>query len=388
MNIMLFTTGTVIGTCGGAEKIFFDMANNLANRGHNICAVAFDDKQGIPFWKVNSKVEFHNIGVGNSCSNLYINLRTFYIVNKAKRHCERFRIIGRRIGKFLLPIIKTFLPDIIIVYDRLANFVVKESLKTSIPVIFMFHSSPDAYLEGDGESVINKSLESSDCIQVLVPEFLEVYEKYIKVEQKKVVIGNPVVNYNNITNEWGKVIVNVGRINKDTKRQHLLLLAFARIKEKFPDWKIKFYGDSTLDKIYTDELNDIVKNNNLEDNVDFCGTVKEIENVLRKASIFVFPSSHEGFGLALAEAMSVGIPCVGYKSAPGVNHLIKDGYNGYLVNDGIIPLSNALEKLMKNEELRKKMGKNAKEDMKQYSPEIIWDKWEKLIYDVVNDKKK
>ena len=67
MNIMLFTTGTVIGTCGGAEKIFFDMANNLANRGHNVCAIAFDDKQGTPFWKVNSNVEFHNIGVGNSC---------------------------------------------------------------------------------------------------------------------------------------------------------------------------------------------------------------------------------------------------------------------------------------------------------------------------------
>lgn len=33
------------------------------------------------------------------------------------------------------------------------------------------------------------------------------------------------------------------------------------------------------------------------------------------------------------------------------------------------------------------MGKNAKEDMKQYSPEVIWDKWEKLIYEVINDKK-
>lgn len=386
MNIMLFTTGTVIGTCGGAEKIFFEMANNLADRGHHICAVAFDDKNGEPFWKINNNVDFYNIGIGNSCSNLYINFKTFYIFNKSKRHFERFRIIGKRIGALLLPLIEKNQPDIVIVYDRLANFVIKESLQINTPVIFMFHSSPDAYLAGDSENIINKSLEKAECIQVLLPEFVEVYEKYVRTNQKKVVIGNPVAKFDYI-NKREKVIVNVGRVNRDTKRQHLLLLAFARIKEKFSDWKIKIYGDFLLDKKYIEELKHIVKDKNLEDNVEFCGTVKDINCILSKASIFAFPSSHEGFSLALAEAMSAGIPCVGYKSAPGVNNLIKNGYNGYLVEDGIEPFAMALEKLMENETLRRTMGFNARKEMQQYSPEVIWDKWEKLIYEVVKNKK-
>ena len=130
-----------------------------------------------------------------------------------------------------------------------------------------------------------------------------------------------------------------------------------------------------------------MKDKNLEDNVEFCGMVKDINCILSKASIFAFPSSHEGFSLALAEAMSAGIPCVGYKSARGVNNLIKNGYNGYLVEDGIEPFAMALEKLMENETLRRTMGFNARKEMQQYSPKVIWDKWEKLIYEVVKNKK-
>ena len=45
----------------------------------------------------------------------------------------------------------------------------------------------------------------------------------------------------------------------------------------------------------------------------------------------------------------------------------------------------ALDKLMSNRELRAKMGAAAKEEMKQYAPEKIWDKWENLIYETVKN---
>ena len=40
---------------------------------------------------------------------------------------------------------------------------------------------------------------------------------------------------------------------------------------------------------------------------------------------------------------------------------------------------NKIEQLMENKDLRIKMGKNAKFDMQQYAPEVIWDKWENLL---------
>ena len=118
----------------------------------------------------------------------------------------------------------------------------------------------------------------------------------------------------------------------------------------------------------------------------FCGTCDNVFKKLETAKIFAFPSAYEGFGLALTEAMSAGLPAVGCKSCPAVNELIKDGENGFLCENGVDAFAQALEKLMSDEELREKMGKAAKEDMKQYAPDKIWDMWEKLMEKILNEK--
>ena len=41
---------------------------------------------------------------------------------------------------------------------------------------------------------------------------------------------------------------------------------------------------------------------------------------------------------------------------------------------------------MSDEKLREKMGKAAKEDMKQYAPDRVWDTWEKLMENILNEK--
>lgn len=124
----------------------------------------------------------------------------------------------------------------------------------------------------------------------------------------------------------------------------------------------------------------------LSEQAFFRGATNNVLNVYNKAAIFAFPSAYEGFGLALTEAMSAGLPAVGCKSCPAVNELIKDGENGFLCEDGVDAFAQALEKLMSDEELREKMGKAAKEDMKQYAPDKIWDMWEKLMEKILNEK--
>lgn len=91
--------------------------------------------------------------------------------------------------------------------------------------------------------------------------------------------------------------------------------------------------------------------------------------------------------LALIEAMSSGLPAIGYKSCPSVNELIIDGYNGFLCDDGIDDFAEKMKILMQNEELRKQMGQNAKESMKQFAPEKIWNQWEDLMKKVIKIKK-
>ena len=42
---------------------------------------------------------------------------------------------------------------------------------------------------------------------------------------------------------------------------------------------------------------------------------------------------------------------------------------------------------MDNQALRVEYGKHAKESMKQYAPKLIWDTWETLMQDVVDNSK-
>ena len=109
------------------------------------------------------------------------------------------------------------------------------------------------------------------------------------------------------------------------------------------------------------------------------GKTKEVCKVYKNADLFVFPSAFEGFGLSLVEAMSAGLPCIGYRSTCGVNEIIKNGKNGLLVDDGVDALTNGLKILMNDQRKRIVMGEYAQSYAKLYSPERVWEQWEKIL---------
>ena len=123
----------------------------------------------------------------------------------------------------------------------------------------------------------------------------------------------------------------------------------------------------------------MIHKNHLENRVFLKGATNDVPNVLQQGDIFAFPSAYEGFGMALGEAMSMGLPAIGYKNCSAVNELIEDGKNGYLCEDGVKALQFALQKLMKNQSLRVQLGINAKKSMRKYSSKIVWNMWEKLL---------
>lgn len=220
-----------------------------------------------------------------------------------------------------------------------------------------------------------------------MPSFRNEVLKYVKHENV-IYIPNVVPQYE--ASEFAcvkeNIIINVARFDKVQKRQYLLVEAFNLIAAKYLDWNMEFYGETDYNVNYFKKIKMFVSENKLEDRVLFKGTTNNISKELFRAKIFAFPSAFEGFPLALTEAMSTGLPAIGYKNCPAVNELIKDGENGFLCEEGVDAFAQALEKLISDEELRKKMGKAAKEDMKQYAPEKIWDMWEKLIEQVAQGK--
>ena len=97
---------------------------------------------------------------------------------------------------------------------------------------------------------------------------------------------------------------------KPHKNVSLLVEAFAQLPENLID-KYQLVLSGKLDK-YSERLNDMVKNFNLKDDVVFTGLVydKDLPVLYSGATIFVFPSLYEGFGLPPLEAMACGTPVI------------------------------------------------------------------------------
>lgn len=246
----------------------------------------------------------------------------------------------------------------------------------------MLHMDAVTFLHGKTSKEI-AALKNANVIQVLMPKDKEFLNKKLKkhIEVIPNIVSQEMANQNEKV-EKEKTIVNIGRLDKKQKQQHLLIDAFAIIASKYPDWQLHLYGGD-FTKNYRSELKMLVRKYNLENQVKLMGVTNDSTSVLKKAEIFVFPSAFEGFGLALAEAMAVGLPCLGLKSCLAVSQLITNNVTGILTDSTKEALAEGLERLLLDEALRTRLGVNAKEAMEDFLPEKIWDKWENLFCNVV-----
>ena len=85
------------------------------------------------------------------------------------------------------------------------------------------------------------------------------------------------------------------------------------------------------------------------------------------ADVFAFPSTTETLGLVALESMASGVPVVG-ADAGGIPFVIDEGRTGFLVPPGDADvLTDRLERLVADEDLRARMGRAAREDAEQHS---------------------
>ena len=397
MNICLMRFGAVVESEGGTEKVLCNMANEFTNRGHNITIICCEKKQGKPFFELSDKVNLVNLNdTGKEikgCVWLRVKRELLKAVGKLDR-TEKDKIfiesrydndyIKNRFNK----IISDIKPDIIIAYDYLSVLFLKHIMKNSLSTIAMIHNDVDTYFNNNASKLQLNAYNMVDCIQILNKHKVELVKEYC-CNAQVVYIPNAVPQIKNVRNSNNEKIITVGSLTKSIKRPDIILKAFNTIKNTFPNWTVEIVGGThdLKQEEYKAELEKYIKNNNLDDMVFLSGRTLNITEKLLSAEIFAFPSKSEAFGLALAEAMSSGLPAIGYKSCPSVNELIIDGYNGFLCDDGIDAFAEKMKILMQNKELRKQMGQNAKESIKQFAPEKIWNQWEDLMKKVIKIKK-
>lgn len=365
MNIMknnkvLFVVGypDIVDTVGGANTVFINFCNMLSSNGYIIYAIC------------SNKV---NVRPKQLCDEIiFVNLF----------HKYRFNTFSEAFNKLSSDIT----PDLFIFFASFLYIDAELSSKyKSIPRILMFHSRPDFYFTIDPNSEQKlESLYTNTTSQVLFDSYKKLLPDFIK-NGNLITIPNGIKTQPKIIdlNIEHKKIIYLSRIDS-WKGHEFLIKSFNKIARKYPDWKIDIYGQSQPDE-YVEYLIDLTKKLKLNQQISFKGITNNPIKTFKEYDFCVFPSYFEGFPMGLAEAQSVGLPCIGLMGCSGVNELIINGYNGFLCEKKYKDFAIKMEKLILDKELRKTFSKNTYQNIKQYNSKIIYDKWLSLIADILNN---
>lgn len=141
-------------------------------------------------------------------------------------------------------------------------------------------------------------------------------EKYL-TRKRTYIIPNPIdtkkfLNIENNRNPYEKCIVHIGRFC-DNKNQIFLLEIMPYIIQNIPNAKLKLVG---FNEEYKNLLLEKVNQLSLGSKVLFFPSETDIRKVLSDASLFIFPSKEEGFGIVLLEAQSMGVQCLVSDTVP------------------------------------------------------------------------
>jgi len=151
------------------------------------------------------------------------------------------------------------------------------------------------------------------------------------------------------------------------KDHETLINAFGLFQEHNPDSKLILVGDGPM----RFQLENLTKIMSLENSVIFAGKVNSVQEHLSLLDVFVLPSSTEGFGLVLLEAMHAGVPLIS-SNASALSEVLGDAGLLFAVGQP----ADLLEKLtiMQDQKVQSNYSKLGKKRLAEFSPEIMWSK--------------
>lgn len=129
-------------------------------------------------------------------------------------------------------------------------------------------------------------------------------------------------------------ILTVGRLSLEKKGQDILIRAIKRCVDRGLDVECTLVGSPTVGDAQTlPMLQALASTLQLKSRIQFVQGRSDVNTFLGRADIFVLPSRHEGFGLALVEAMAAGLPVIA-SNIEGPADIVTDGEDGLLFDSG------------------------------------------------------
>lgn len=365
---------------GGTERIFCDKMNWLAEvAGYEIVFVTYEQGNHPFAYPLSKKIRHVDL------NTRFFTTGTMPLLKRIRFKFTMPRLFKHRLRKLLDEI----RPDVV-VSTTYALFLFREILSQPYRHVVESHVYYQLLLQNTFTHIpwldrkitlhLLGMLKRCEKVVVLTHKDAACWKGYDNIE----VIHNVLTNYpEKITDvaDRPKRIIAVGRLHAQ-KGFDLLIQSWQLIAARHPDWQLVVYGHGgDLQK-----LQQQLEKAGLTSSMTFAGTTDNIYKEYQDSAFYVMSSRYEGWGLVLVEAMSCGLPCVSFDCPYGPSDIIRDGEDGFLVENGNIQqLAEKMELLINNKELRERLGVRARLNAARFTSDNIMPQWTKLFETIVQN---
>lgn len=336
---------------GGSERVASILANHFAEDGNEVLFIAVHSPE--KEYKLNDNVTYVYVNPDGN--------------RKAVKMLRRIWRVDREIKDFRCDIVISFI----------INETILLNLKHQVPMIYSLRNDPGNLKKKKGNWLMCQFAYSRAKSIVFQTNGARSFFAP-RIRNKGVVIGNPLTKdlpYWN-SGSHSKVIVTACRLNPQ-KNLRMLIEGFSKFHASHPEYRLKIYGSGPLET----ELKQYAGTLGVEDAVDFPGHSTDIHRIMSEAEIFALTSDYEGLSNSMLEALAIGVPTVCTDCPPGgAAEYITSGQNGLLVPVGDADgLAKGLCTLANDEELRKRISREAIQIREFLNEDTVMEQWKKLL---------
>ena len=379
MKIVYCIQGT--HNSGGMERVLSRKVNYLAQAGHEVSIITFNQQGRKPFFELHPSVVCYDLAIpyeqyqkGGILNRLALYIR---LPQLHRLHCKRLEQL----------LLKLKADIVVSMFNEEASFL--PSIQDGSHKILEFHFSKHNGLKDLRRGIwrLIDELRAKKDERIVRP-----FDRFVVLTEEDAtlwgalpnlrVIPNPLPFYSDSPSDCSAhQLLAMGRYDEQ-KHFDLLIDLWAQLAPDYPDWRLVIAGDGKLRPEHTAQVERLGLKS-----VELMRPTHQVQELYRASSIYTMTSRYEGLPMVLIEAQQMGLPIVSFACPCGPRDVITDGEDGYLLEVGDhAGFIQALRRLMDSEAERKRMGAAARIASERYDLEHIMKSWLALFDELVHSK--